>query len=124
MAAFRRWGAIVEPYRAQLMLDRGFGIDVTRDTLLGRVYAKGGFWSTDSGRFVEQTNAIFLPRGMELAILANSPWCRPNTGFMNGVLDAIDANIRLRLATIAAAATATFAAAGLGRLTRTRARRP
>jgi CubicO group peptidase (beta-lactamase class C family) len=124
MAAFRRWGAIVEPSRAQLMLDRGFGIDVTRDTLLGRVYAKGGFWSTDSGRFVEQTNAFFLPRGMELAILANSPLCRPNTGFMDRVLDAIDANIRLRLLAIAVAATATITAAGLGRLTRTRARRP
>lgn len=113
MAAYRRWGAIVDPSRAQLMLDRGFGVDATRNTLLGRVYAKGGFWGTDSGRFVEQTDVFFLPRGMELAILANSPLCNPNTGFMGAVLDAIDANIRLRLITISAAAVATVAAVGL-----------
>ncbi len=104
------------------MLDRGFGLDVRRDTLLGRVYAKGGFWGSDqTGRVVQQTNVIFLPRGMELAILANSPLCNPNTGFMDRVLDAIEANIRLRLLTIAAAAT--VAAAGLVARARAIARR-
>jgi hypothetical protein len=94
MAAFRRRGFIVDPARAQTMLDRGFGLDVVRDTALGRVYAKGGFWS-GNGR-VEQANAIFLPKGMELVILANSTLCPPTTAFMPQVLDAIEDSIRLR----------------------------
>ena len=36
---------------------------------------------------------FFLPKGMELVILANSPLCKPDTGFMGQVLDAIEANI-------------------------------
>lgn len=120
MAAFRRWNTIVDPSSAQLMLDRGFGIDATRDTLIGRIYAKGGFWSADgTGRVVQQANVVFLPRGMELAILANSTRCTPNMGFLGPVLDAIEANIRLRLLTISAAAVATVAAVGLA--TRTQA---
>jgi CubicO group peptidase (beta-lactamase class C family) len=111
MAAFRRRGDIVDPARAQTMLDRGFGLDVRRDTALGRIYAKGGFWSFDNARFVEQTNVFFLPKGMELVILANSPLCSPGMGFMNQVLDAIEDNIELRLLTLAAAATAAFAVA-------------
>src|SRR5271157_3313770 len=43
MAAFRRRGIIVDTTRAQTMLDRQFGLDVKRDTPLGRIYAKGGF---------------------------------------------------------------------------------
>jgi hypothetical protein len=93
MAAFRRRGFIVDPDRAQIMLDRQFGLDWKRDTALGRIYAKGGFWSFDEGRFVEQSNVFFLPKGMELAILANSPFCKPNTGFMGKVLAAIEDNI-------------------------------
>ena len=120
MASFRRLGAIVDPARAQMMLDRGFGPDVTRDTALGRIYAKGGFWSFEKGSFVQQTNVFFLPKSMELAILANSPLCKPDTGFMGRVLDAIEANIHLRRATIAVAATAAFAIAGLVRHSRAR----
>ena len=55
---------------------------------------------------------------MELVILANSPLCNPNTGFMDQVLDAIEANIHLRLATIAVTAVAAFALAGLVRQVR------
>ncbi|MEP7115998.1 MAG: serine hydrolase domain-containing protein [Acidobacteriota bacterium] len=120
MAAFRRLGSIVDPTRAQAMLDRKFGIDETRDTLLGRIYAKGGFWSFDKGRRVEQTNAIFLPQGMELVIVANSPLCRPDTGFMGRVLDAIEANVKFRVLTTAAAITAGLAFAGLVGRTSTR----
>lgn len=93
MAAFRRRGFIVEPAVAQKMLDRQFGLDVKRDTPLGRIYAKGGFWSFQDGKFVEQSNVFFLPKGMELVILANSPLCKPDTSFMGQVLDAIEANI-------------------------------
>ena len=86
MAAFRRRGTIIDSARAQTMLDRKFGLDEKKDTPLGRIYAKGGFWSSDAtGRFVEQSNAFFLPKGMELVILANSPFCQPNTDFMDKV---------------------------------------
>ncbi len=113
MASFRRLGTMVDPARAQIMLDRGFGIDQVRRTPLGLVYAKGGFWSFEKGTFVQQTNAIFLPKGMELAILANSPLCTPDTGFMDRVLDAIERNVHLRLATLTVTAVAAFALAGL-----------
>jgi hypothetical protein len=104
MAAFRRLGLAVSPYSAGRMLDRQFGIDVKRDTALGRIYAKGGFWS-NNGVFVEQSNVFFLPKGMELVILGNSPFCTPNGAFMGRVLDAIEANIEsLALQTILASA--------------------
>jgi hypothetical protein len=122
MAAFRRHNTIVDPARAQTMLDRQFGLDVKKDTPLGRIYAKGGLWSSDgSGSVSQQSNVFFLPRGMELAILANSPLCTPNTTFMGQVLDAIDANIELRLNAIAGAVIGGITIAGL--LRRTRARR-
>jgi CubicO group peptidase (beta-lactamase class C family) len=124
MAAFRRRGFIVDPARAETMLDRQFGLDVKRDTPLGRIYAKGGFWSFDGGRFVEQSNAFFLPKGMELVILANSPFCKPNTGFMDKVLAAIEDNIESRLFTLAVAAVSAFAVVSLVRHARTVRHRP
>ena len=66
---------------------------------------------------------FFLPKGMELVILANSPLCQPDHEFMNRVLDLIDRNIHLRLLTIVAAATAVFGIAGLVKRARAR-RRP
>lgn len=123
MAAFRRRGVIVDPARAQTMLDRQFGLDMKRDTPLGRIYAKGGFWSFDGGRFVEQTNAFFLPRGMELVILANSPLCAPDTGFMGKVLTAIEDNIQSTLLSFVIAAGSTLAAVGLYRRARAARRR-
>ena len=123
MAAFRRRGVIVDPARAQAMLDRQFGLDVKRDTPLGRIYAKGGFWSFDGGRFVEQSNAFFLPKGMELVILANSPLCAPDTGFMGKVLTAIEDNIQSNLLSLVTAAGSTLAALGLYRRARATRRR-
>ena len=118
MAAFRRRGVIVDPGRAQTMLDRQFGLDVKRDTALGRIYAKGGFWSFDHGRFVEQSNAFFLPKGMELVVLANSPFCKPDTGFMDKVLAAIEDNIENRLLTMTVTAVSVVAAFALLRRAR------
>jgi CubicO group peptidase (beta-lactamase class C family) len=123
MAAFRRLNVIVDPTRAQRMLDRTFGLDVKRDTPLGRIYAKGGFWSFEGGRFVEQSNVFFLPRGMELAILANSPLCTPDTGFMGKVLTAIEDNIESTLFTIAIAASSAIVGLGLFRRARATRRR-
>jgi Beta-lactamase len=118
MAAFRRRGLIVDPVVAQTMLDRQFGLDVKRDTPLGRIYAKGGFWSFKDGTFVEQSNVFFLPKGMELAILANSSLCTPDTGFMGRVLEAIEANIENTLLTATVTAIGVLAAVGLiGRAT-------
>jgi CubicO group peptidase (beta-lactamase class C family) len=115
MAAFRRRGVIVDSARAQTMLDRKFGLDVKRDTALGRIYAKGGFWSFDHGRFVEQSNAFFLPKGMELVVLANSPFCKPDTGFMDKVLAAIEDNIENALLTLTVTAVSVIAAFALFR---------
>jgi CubicO group peptidase (beta-lactamase class C family) len=111
MAAFRRAGSIVDPAKAQIMLDRQIGIDKIRDTSLGRIYAKGGFWG--NGSAVEQSNVFFLPKGMELAILANSPFCSPNTGFMDNVLAVIEDNIELNLFTVTMTAASAVAAFGL-----------
>jgi len=115
MSAFRRRGFIVDPAVAQTMLDRQFGIDVKKDTNLGRIYAKGGFWSFKDGEFVEQSCVFFLPNGMELVILANSPMCKPDTGFMGQVLDAIEASIESTLLRATVTATSVFAAIGLVR---------
>jgi CubicO group peptidase (beta-lactamase class C family) len=124
MAGFRRRGFVLDPARAQLMLDRQFGIDIKRDTPLGRIYAKGGFWSFDNGRFVEQSNAFFLPKGMELVVLANSPFCKPNTGFMDNVLSAIERNIENTLLTLTVAAVGVIAALALFRGVRIRRLKP
>jgi CubicO group peptidase (beta-lactamase class C family) len=110
MAAFRRRGVIVDPGRAQTMLDRQFGVDVKKDTALGRIYAKGGFWTFDHGRYVEQSNAFFLPKGMELVVFANSPFCKPDTGFMDKVLAAIEDNIENRLLTLTVTVVSAVAA--------------
>lgn len=119
MAAFRRGGKIIDTARAQLMLDRQFGIDEIRDSNLGRIYAKGGFWSDKEGGAVEQSNAIFLPKGMELAILANAPFCKPDGNFMDRVLDTIENNIELNIFTVTAvtavSALAAYALVGKSR---------
>jgi CubicO group peptidase (beta-lactamase class C family) len=114
MANIRRIGDILEPWRAQAMLDRGFGFDVVRDTLLGRIYLKSGFWAFDgTGQLVEQTYVVFLPHGMELAILANSTFCNPNTNFQAQLLAVIEESIRLRALAIAAVAGVAIAAGAL-----------
>jgi len=112
MGTFRRSGAILPSYNSQRMLDRQFGIDVLKDTNLGRIYAKGGFWSEGKGVTVEQCNAFFLPKGMELVILANSTFCTDNTGFLFNVLATIEKNIQLNY--LKATVTAVSVLAGLG----------
>jgi CubicO group peptidase (beta-lactamase class C family) len=113
MAAFRRSGAILPSYNSQRMLDRQFGIDAIKDTNLGRIYAKGGFWSEGMGVTVEQCNAFFLPKGMELVILANSTYCATNTSFMYDVLKTIDKNIQVNLFKATVAAVSVLGAIGL-----------
>jgi CubicO group peptidase (beta-lactamase class C family) len=123
MAAFRRRNTIIDPVRAQQMLDRQFGLDVKKDTALGRIYAKGGFWSINKN-FVEQSNVFFLPKGMELVVLANSPFCKPDTGFMDKVLTTIENSIENILVTTTVAAVGALALFALLQGARTVRRRP
>lgn len=83
---------------------------------MGRIYARGGFWSSDStGRIVEQSNVFFLPKGMELAVLANSTYCRPNTGLQEKLLAAVEGNSEINRLAITVAASGTLAAIALVR---------
>src|SRR5258708_30128116 len=54
------------------MLDDGFGIDLIESTSLGTLYNKNGLWQSGALQ-TEQSLASFLPRDMELVVLANSP---------------------------------------------------
>jgi CubicO group peptidase (beta-lactamase class C family) len=68
----RRKATIVSAQKAQYMLDNAFGIDQIISTAAGKLYNKNGAWGTGDGR-TEQCVAYFLPQGMELAVLVNSP---------------------------------------------------
>jgi hypothetical protein len=72
MGCFRRQGTIMAPAAAQTMLDDSFGIDLIEATNLGTLYNKNGLWQDGAGQ-TEQSLAYFLPRDMELVVLANSP---------------------------------------------------
>jgi hypothetical protein len=72
MGCFRRQGTIMSPAAAQTMLDDSFGIDLIASTPLGTLYNKNGLWGSGAGQ-TEQSLAYFLPRDMELIVLANSP---------------------------------------------------
>jgi hypothetical protein len=58
---------------------------------------------------------FFLPKGMELVLLANSPFCKPDTGFMDKVLTVIENNIENILVTFTVAAFSALAAFSLFR---------
>jgi hypothetical protein len=72
MGTFRRRGTIMSPAAAQTMLDDSFGIDLIQTTQLGTLYNKNGLWRSGAQQ-TEQSLAYFLPRDMELVVLANSP---------------------------------------------------
>lgn len=61
---------------------------------------------------------------MELVILANSPFCNPNTGFMGNVLAAIKANTQNILIRLTVMAVSVIAAYALFRRMRVRTPRP
>lgn len=78
MGCFRRQGTIMPPAAAQAMLDDSFGIDLIESTNLGTLYNKNGLWykgpaGQPGADQTEQSLAYFLPRDMELVVLANSP---------------------------------------------------
>ncbi len=85
MNTFRRKGTIMSNAKAQGMLDAGFGIDVVgMNTPAGKLYNKNGLWG-DGAAHVEQSLAYFLPEGMELVVLANSPVGAPPKFFRDVV---------------------------------------
>ena len=84
MGCFRRQGTIMSPAAAQTMLDNGFGIDLIESTNLGTLYNKNGLWQSGAGQ-TEQSLAYFLPRDMELVVLANSPIGNPGQFFRDVV---------------------------------------
>jgi hypothetical protein len=86
MSKFRHTTAIMPAAKAQGMLDHGFGIDVIMGTPAGTLYNKNGLWMDGAGR-TEQSLAYFLPEGMELVVLANSPVGSPGKFFRKVVTD-------------------------------------
>jgi CubicO group peptidase (beta-lactamase class C family) len=72
MGCFRREGTMMSSAAAQNMLDNGFGIDLIESTSFGTLYNKNGLWQSGALQ-TEQSLAYFLPRDMELVVLANSP---------------------------------------------------
>ncbi|MDE2363872.1 MAG: hypothetical protein KGM42_14440, partial [Hyphomicrobiales bacterium] len=77
-------------------LDAGYGIDEIRNTDLGLLYNKNGWWGAGSGQ-VEQSLAYFLPDDMELVVLANSPVGAGGAFFRDVVDNAYIANIKPKI---------------------------
>jgi len=92
MGCFRRKGTIMSATAAQTMLDQSFGIDLTQSTGLGTLYNKNGLWQSGAGQ-TEQSLAYFLPRDMELVVLANSPIGTTREFFRNVVTNVYLDNI-------------------------------
>ena len=78
---------------AQAMLDNGFGIDVAMATPLGTLYNKNGLVGECRGRDRAEPH-IFLPRDMELVVLATSPLGSPAEFFRDAVTNIYVDNIR------------------------------
>ncbi len=95
MGCFRRQGTIMSPAAAQTMLDNSFGIDLMKSTHLGTLYNKNGLWQSGASQ-TEQSLAYFLPRDMELVVLANSPIGDPGQFFRDVVTNIYLDNIARR----------------------------
>ncbi len=87
------------------MLDNGFGIDLQMSTPIGTLYNKNGLWQNGSNQ-VEQSLAYFLPRDMELVVLANSPIGSPVQFFRDVVTNIYVSSIVERPLGIIAGASA------------------
>jgi hypothetical protein len=87
MSHARRKGTLLSSAKAQMMLDSSFGIDLTADTKVGKIYGKSGWWGLGDGR-TEQCVIFFLPEGMELALFVNSKVGNENASLLGVVEDA------------------------------------
>lgn len=97
MGCFRRQGTIMSPAAAQAMLADSFGIDLIEATSLGTLYNKNGLWQSGAAQ-TEQSLAYFLPRDMELVVLANSPIGNPGQFFRDVVTNIYLDNIAPEIA--------------------------
>ena len=82
----RRKNTIIDPQKAQYMLDNHFGIDQTIDTPAGKIYNKNGGWK--SGGKKEQCVIYFFPHQIEVAVFVNSPTGTDNFSLRGAVKDA------------------------------------
>lgn len=72
MDQVRRKNTILSSVRAQQLLDANLGINESISTPAGKLYYKTGYWGGGGGK-VEQSVLYYLPEGMELVMLVNSP---------------------------------------------------
>ena len=86
MRAYHREGTVVSNAQADEMLRRGFGIDWIESTAAGTIYGKNGNWSNPAGQ-QEQATVYFLPHGMYVVVLVNSPITAMNSSLLRLVRD-------------------------------------
>ncbi|MEL6614538.1 MAG: serine hydrolase [Bacteroidota bacterium] len=92
MAHFRHTDSIVPRSVAQQAMDDRLGLDVRTSTPAGTLYNKNGLWRDGSGR-TEQSLAYFLPNGMELVVMTNSPITTDGVFFRSLVTNLYLANL-------------------------------
>jgi CubicO group peptidase (beta-lactamase class C family) len=92
MHTYRRTNKIVPPSKAQDALDASFGIDRITTTSAGKLYGKNGRWR-DGNQRTEQSDIMFMPDGMDIAVFTNSPIGPNAASLRNLVRDLYIANI-------------------------------
>jgi len=92
MHTYRRTNKIVPPSKAQDALDAGFGVDRITTTSAGKLYGKNGLWR-DGAQRTEQSDVVFMPDGMDIAVFTNSPIGPNSASLRNLVRDLYIANI-------------------------------
>ncbi len=92
MHTYRRTNKIVPMSKSQAALDAGFGIDRITTTSAGKLYGKNGLWRDGSQR-TEQSDILFMPDGMDIAVFTNSPIGSNGASLRNLVRDLYLANI-------------------------------
>ncbi len=92
MHTFRRTSKIMPMSKTQEALDARFGIDRITTTSAGKLYGKNGLWR-DGNQRTEQSDAVFLPDGMDVVVYTNSPIGANAASLRNLVRDLYIANI-------------------------------
>ncbi|NOX81676.1 MAG: beta-lactamase family protein [Alphaproteobacteria bacterium] len=97
MHTYRRTNKIVPMSKSQDALDAGFGVDRITTTSAGKLYGKNGLWrdcnpNSCSPR-TEQSDVLFMPDGMDIAVFTNSPIGPNAASLRNLVRDLYIANI-------------------------------
>ncbi len=92
MHTYRRTNKIVPMSKSQAALDASFGIDRITTTSAGKLYGKNGLWR-DGAQRTEQSDVLFMPDGMDIAVFTNSPIGPNGASLRNLVRDLYIANI-------------------------------